>query len=400
MGEKKNVPIRTDAVVPDTAAYNKYYMRVASRFGVAKWITLLLFTVYLLTMLALGRSSITYENFMYLLRDFNLTSGTSGAYSSIPYEEQQNMSFAEYKNALAVAGSAGVRLYDGSGNAVFRDSTSYKSPVLLTGERYMLLYDEGGRDYSVMTTIARVDSGTTDGDILCGAVSDSGNFAIVSRTSEAHYVVDIFDASLKNIERVYRDAYITGAAFDGSGEHLAVLTAKSENWSLSSELILIHVGTEEIRSVPLGDYLPLRCQSMDNGNWAIVCDTAVLILSKDGNLLTEYPITSMTLSYFHVSDRVIGLICSENVLGNSSRILVLDSSGHPVIDVSVDRKISGVFASGSSDAVCLLYDDQVEYVSTSGVQSVSFTGNLIQICEISGHIVLCFPGGAYAADFQ
>ena len=75
MGEKKNVPIRTDAVVPDTAAYNKYYMRVASRFGVAKWITLLLFTVYLLAMLALGRSSITYENFMYLLRDFNLTSG-------------------------------------------------------------------------------------------------------------------------------------------------------------------------------------------------------------------------------------------------------------------------------------------------------------------------------------
>ena len=78
MAEKKNIPIRADAVVPDTAAYNKYYMRVSARYGVAKWITLLLFTVYLLGMLVWGRNSITYENFLYLLRDFNLSSASSG----------------------------------------------------------------------------------------------------------------------------------------------------------------------------------------------------------------------------------------------------------------------------------------------------------------------------------
>lgn len=399
MAKSKNVPIRADAVVPDTVAYNKYYMRVSARYGIAKWITLLLFTVYLLGMLALGRSSITYENFLYLLRDFNLSSASSGAYSSVAYEEQQNMSFAEYKNTLAVVGSAGVRLYDGSGNAIFRDTTSYKSPVLLAGDRYMLLYDEGGRDYSVMTTLARVYSGTADGDILCGAVSDSGNFAIVSRTTEAHYVIDVFDSSMKNIERVYRDSYVTGIAFDPSGETLAVLAVKSGDWSLTSEIILFRTGTEETTVFALGERLPLKCQSMSGGGWAVVCDNAVIILNKDGSVHTEYPLSAMTLSQFHISDRLVGLVCSENVLGNTNRVIVLNESGETVIHTSVDKKIFGIYASDVHDAVYVQYDNSVERITSGSATSVSFTGNLIQICEFTGEAVLCFPSGAYAVGF-
>lgn len=400
MAEKKNVPIRPEAIVPETAAYNKYYMRVAARYGAAKWITLLLFTVYLLCMLAVGRSSITYENFMYLLRDFNLSSGVSGAYASVAYEEQQNMFFAEYKNALAVVGSAGVRLYDGAGNSIFRDSTAYKTPVLVTGERYMLLYDEGGYDYSVMTTLARVLYGSTEGEILCGAVSDSGNFAIVSRSGEAHYVIDVFDASLKNVERVYRDSYITGISFNRTGDTLAVFSVNAEDWSMISEIQFLQVGTDSMTAVSLKSHFPISCKSMKNGNWAVVCDDAVILLSNEGKLLKEIPLTSMMLSQFHISDGLIGLVCTENVLGNSNRVLVLNDSGTAVIDVSVDRKVSGIYASNTSDAIYLRYDTTVECVDTTGIQSVSFTGNLIQICEIAGHIVLCFPSGAYAAGFH
>ena len=400
MAGKKHVPIRADAVVPETAAYNSYYLRIASRYGAAKWITLLLFTVYLLGMLVLGRSSITYENFMYLMRDFNLSSSVSGAYSSIAYEEQQGMSFGTFKNALAVAGSSGVRLYDAAGNSVFWDSTAYKTPVLLTGNRYMLLYDESGKEYSILTTLAKVSGGETEGDILCGAMSDSGRYAIVSRTSEAHYVIDIFDASFKNMERVYRDAYIIGAAFDASGETLAILSANASDWSLASEITFLHVGTEEMYTVSLGNHLPLSCNSMDNGNWAVVCDDSVILLSQAGGRVNEFPLSSMTLSRFHISDRLIGLVCSENALGNANRVLVLDNTGAVVIDATANRKISGVCVSNAHNAIYLSYDNMVECITPANVQSVSFTGNLMQVCEISGRVVLCFPSGAYAADFQ
>lgn len=400
MAERKNVPIRADAIVPESAAYNKYYMRVSSRYGAAKWITLLLFTVYLLCMLAVGRSSITYENFMYLLRDFNLSSGVSGAYTSVTYEEQQNMSFAEYKNTLAVTGSAGVRLYDGAGNLIFRDSTAYKTPVLVTSERYMLLYDEGGRDFSVMTTLARVLSDTTDGEILCGAAADSGHFAIVSRTSEAHYSIDIYDASLKNIESVYRDSYITGAAFDETGETLAVLAVQAEDWSLSSTIQLLRVGSDTVVNVSLGAHLPLYCKNLNNGNWAVVCDDTVFLLTHDGNILKEIPLTSMTLSQFHISDRLLVLVCTENVLGNANKVLVINDTGEIIIENSCDRKLSGVYASSISDTVYLVYDNAVECIGATGNGTQPFTGSLMQICELSGNIVFCFPSGAYAAAFQ
>ena len=88
------------------------------------------------------------------------------------------------------------------------------------------------------------------------------------------------------------------------------------------------------------------------------------------------------------------------MLGNTNRIIVLNEDGECVIDTTVERKISGIYASEGHDAVYLQYDNSVERVAADGVKSVSFTGNLIQVCEFSGNAVLCFPGGAYAADFR
>ena len=81
-------------------------------------------------------------------------------------------------------------------------------------------------------------------------------------------------------------------------------------------------------------------------------------------------------------------------------LAILTEDGESVIHTTVERKISGIYASDVHDAVYLQYDNSVERITLDGVKSVSFTGNLIQVCEFSGEAVLCFPGGAYAADFR
>lgn len=396
----KRVPIRTETIMRDNQTYNRYYMHISSRFCAAKWITLLLFTVYLAGMLVAGRSSITHENFLYLMRDFNISSSASGAYASVVYEEQQNMSFSVFKNTLAVAGSSGVRLYDAAGNSVFRDSVSYKTPVLLTGDKYMLLYDEGGREYSLLTTLARVSGGTMEGDILCASISDGGQYAIVSRSSESKYVIDVFNASFKNIERIYRDSYVTGIALDEGGENIAILSSRSDDWTLKSEISFLRIGSDDARTVSLGERLPLYCRYMIGGNLAVVCDSSFMIVSSEGNVLADVSLSPMTLSMFDVSDRLAAVVCSENVLGNTNRILVYNFDGVSVMDTAVDKRVSSVTASDVHDGVYISYGSTVEYITKADARSVQFVGSLVQVCEVEGRAVLCFPGGASSADFN
>lgn len=396
----KRVPIRTEAIIRENNAYNRYYMHVSSRFCAAKWITLLLFTVYLVGMLAVGRNSITHENFLYLMRDFNISSSASGAFTSVVYEEQQNMSFSVFKNTLAVAGSSGVRLYDAAGNSVFRDPVSYKTPVLLTGAKYMLLYDEGGREYSLLTTLARVSGGTMEGNILSASISDGGQYAIVSSSSESKYVIDVFNASFKNVERIYRDSYITGVALDEKGENIAILSAHPDNWTLASEISFLHIGTEDSYTVSLGDRLPIYCRYMSGGNLAVVCDNSVMILSADGQTIADISLSPMALSQFDVSGRLITVACSENVLGNTNRILVYNAAGSVVMDTVMDGKISDITASDMVDGIYVSLENTVKYITADDVQSAQFVGSLLHVCEIDGRAVLCFPGNASSVDFQ
>jgi hypothetical protein len=107
----------------------------------------------------------------------------------------------------------------------------------------------------------------------------------------------------------------------------------------------------------------------------------------------------MTLSNFHVSERLIALVCSENVLGNENRILAYTEAGVPVIDCASEGKISSITASDIYDCVYLSRENTIEYLSSDTSAAVEYTGSLLQICEIEGRAVVCFPGSAFSVNF-
>lgn len=374
---------------------NPYYTHISSVYGALKWGTLLLFAGYLLIMLFVGRDSITYENFLYLMRDLNVSSG-SGAFSSIVYEEQQNMAFGAYKNGLIVAGSSGVSMYDASGTVVLHDSVSYKSPVIVSGEKYMLLYDAGGTEFSVFTTLSCVNRGNTEGAILCAAVGDNGNFAVVSQTNESKYVIVLYGSDFRERVRYYKDTYVSGIAFNGSGDVLAVFSIASDNWAVSSQVSFCTMEGESLLSVPLGDGIPLSARYLANGNLVIVCDQSVFYLDSSGNICARIPFSAMTLSSFDISENKVALVLLENTLENSNRVLVLDSTGETLYDVSETEKIDAVTASSGRYAAYISCNDTVKAVSSSVEDTVRFTGHLLTVCETAGCAVLCFSTGAEA----
>ncbi len=396
MSVKKNV-VQTDS--KPSAAYNTYYMHVASRYRFLKWILLLGFTLYLVFTLLVFRGSISQENLLYLLRDFNVSAVSDGGFSSVIYEEKQNMTFAPFKGELVVAGTADISFYNGSGARTLQGETPCQRPVIETSDKYLLLYDEGGTSYSLYTTIARVKSAVTTSAIQCADVSDSGVYAIATRSQEAKYAITLYSSSFSETARYYRDSYITDIALRNDGEQLAMIGVVSENSALRGVLTLCKVGTEEMRDISLGECLPLTASYLENGTLAVITDTGVQLIGSDGEIRSSFSISPAMLTSMHVSASRIVLACREDTLGTTHRVYVLDAEGNLIAQQSISDKVTRVFASDTPYVAYVCAQNSIKAFDSDGqlTELSSFTGNLLSVCEIGTETVLCFSTGARTA---
>ena len=393
---RKNPMLKAD--VAQQKEYNTYYMHISSLYRGGKWVLLLLFTLYLVVMLLSYRDTITYENFLYLTRNLQMPALRDGSFSSVVYEEQQNMSFAAFKGELVVAGATGISFYDGEGSLQLQDSTDCAHPVLLTGNKYLMMYDEGGTSYSLYTTIGRVYRTNAENIIQCAAVNDQGFHAVATRSQESKYCVTLYDASFRRIAQYYRDTYVTGLALQSDGELLAILSITSEGSSLRGMLTIGHVGTDLTMDVSIGDQIPLAASFMENGMLAVVTDSAVLLVDENGVTQKSVSLSSMLLSCMSFSDTRVAVVCSENTLGTSNRLLIIDENGTVTGERTEAGKVIAVTAADGSAAAYVRGQQEVLAFSASGeaIAKMSYTGNLLDLCVIDGRAVFCFAAGAQA----
>ena len=70
-----------------TPPRNTYYDKVAARYRTAKYLTLFVLVAVILGGLFMGSGSVTYANFVYLLRDFDTVPSVKTIYSVMPKAE-------------------------------------------------------------------------------------------------------------------------------------------------------------------------------------------------------------------------------------------------------------------------------------------------------------------------
>ncbi len=384
----------------DKQVRNLYYIRVSARYRIVKWILLLVFSLYLSVMLLTHRESMTYENLLYLMRDFNVAYGSSDHFSSVVYEEQPNMSFASYKDQLVVAGSAELSVYSGDGTVTLSDEPNCLSPVLESSDKYLLLYDEGGTFYALYTSLACVLRENAQSLIQCAAVSDAGPYAIATRSGESKYSVSLYNASFQKIASYYRDNYVIDLSFSSDGKWLVIVGVCAEDGSMRGVVTLCRVGSDETVEIRLSDQFPLSAAYLEDGTLAVVTDTSVLLYNRDGTLKHTHPFESMILTCMNISDTHVAVVCSENILGTSSRAFVIDSEGRVLTEREFDEKVIAVTASDGNSAAYVQTQNAVYYLRLKGGEAftASYTGNLQAICDVLGQPVFCFPTTARAAE--
>ena len=322
---------------------NKYYLSVSRRYNFAKYLVLITLMFFLFFSLMANRDNITYENFLLLIKDVNLAAQTANkTYETITYSEDSEQSVTRYKNNLVVTGSSGVKIFSGTGSQVYSGKEKFSKPHSVSSDKYLLVYDFGGTKFSLYNTFTSVFSDSFDYPITDGAVSDSGAFALVSRTKEHNYAVMVYSKNCNLINRYRGSEYVMDVALSDDGERIAVAKVDAEGGYYVTSLMICKPGSDGVvAELKLNHVFPVRCAFSSDGDLALVCDKEVYFYDKNGSLIGNYPISG-ELSGVACEGNYLALTFGDSAMQSSNSVTVLDYNGNVKQSLEIEGRIADV----------------------------------------------------------
>lgn len=378
---------------------SEYYLDASKRYRKAKWLSFFLLIVFLAVNLLFFRSNITYSNLMYLLRDLD-TGGVVevGEFAGVSYTEDSRSAYGIFKGRLAIASSSGFRLYNQAGSRELDESGYMQNPALVSGDKYAVAYDIGGTSYAVYTTMACVLEGTEKEIIEDACVSDSGSYAIMTRSNESKYLISVYKENFKLQTKYYKDKYPCDLAMSLSGDALAIVSADISVSGISTEIMLCTPGSEETSSLTVADAMPLAANYLPDGRLEVLCDTKLVVVSG-GEIAETYEFSGKSVDQFSFCDGILAVSCNGNSVSSENEVFLFDSTGKLVYNRVVKEKVKSVC--GDNGAVYVLCEDKILMLSFDGSEKTSEATALTEaILPLYGGLVKCESLGASSVAFS
>lgn len=401
---------RKVTVMPDTnidGAFDKenpYYIKIANKYRLLKYITSLLAIVFALSMLTVFSSDITAENFQYLIKDLDITGITSsGTFETVIYSGGSTSSFGIYRGELAVINAGSTMLYKPSGALSFNKTNNFYNPRLLVSSKYFLVYDRGETSfsYSIFNSFAELKSEKFEYPITLAELSDNGAYAVVTRDDSYRSIVRIYNSNFKLVNEVKKDKYITALALSDDGNRIGIVSAYDANGYFASELIVLGVDESKPHFTHVLDgKLPLKAHWLSNGDLCVVFSDGVQLYGESGELKAELSFDSMTSLNVAVGDDLILAVHNTTVLGYDKTVNVYDSNAELIYTASLEGELIKAVSYGKK--VCLLFENRLVMIdiAENKMYEATVEPNAKDIVFYGNTVIVCYSGGASPLDLK
>ncbi len=389
-------PVPSPAEVDRTPPRNAYYDKAAALCRTAKYLTLFVLIVVILGGFFMGSGSVTYANFVYLLRDFDTILGSGGeTVPSIRYGAADDRQYLVYRDGLALVGSSGVEVYNGAGKRTLDEKTGYAAPHADASAQYMLLYDMGGTEYALYNSLTQIHTEKLDYPISGGTISDSGMYAVVTRTREYTSAVLLYGKNFKLKNRYLKDKYVLDVAISDDGRRIAIVSVETKDGAYLAEFQLCAPGEESaIATFSVPGAFPMSVRFFDDNSFAVLCDTALYFYGADGEARGVYPFTDQTPSRFVLDGSTAALVFAANVVGTESRISLFSPLGELIREVSCSGKAQGLALAG--DTVYLMTEQYLYRLPADGhAERLNYAGGGKALLAVGDDVLLCGASTAY-----
>lgn len=281
----------------DDYVKNYGYYRIAGRLRVARYAALFIFLIFTAVLFFAFRQEMTMNHFRYLLRNIDFSSNVSiFAGDNIYYNGDDDSEFGFVSGGLAVVSDARVFVTDRASGTTFSQHHGYKSPRLVSSEKYMLVYDRSGSSLSVFNAFSQLKSFEYNGTVVAAATAKDGTVAVAVEGEDNYYsTVYVYSASFELLNTISKYKYVTSLSLSESGDMLVIGSIYADvSGEIRSELLCLEVGKKkELAKVDLENEAVWQLSFFENDDFAVLTDKALYFYDEDGNKIkrVEYPST-------------------------------------------------------------------------------------------------------------
>lgn len=271
-------------------------------------------------------------------------------------------------NSIAILNNSSYTVINSSdGEEMIIDEHGYANPIMSVSGGYAVIYDQGGTVYKLVSQNENIYENSSDGDILCADVSDTGTVALASVSGVHKSRISVVRKSFsEKMNYEISGGYVTSVAIDDRGKNIAFVVMNSENAEIKSTLYTMSVSDAEPRAkfeYSGSNILNLRFSS---GSLYVVGNDFVSVISSLEKEIAVYEKGSINvLSYcYNPADNLV--VAYSAYLGASvNKLSYVRQNGKIKTTVDINAEIKDISASGT-DMTVLTSSEVVPYKLSNG----------------------------------
>ena len=326
-------------------ARNEYFENISAGLGILQVVLYLSLFAFVVLSFLTNTNLITYQNFYHFFQDLNASAERVDIFShdSVSYSTNDEQSFALYRKGLAVAGNTGVTIFSATGRQLVSHGIQYNDPVAVGSGKYLLVYERGGKQYSLYNANTQMHAGESEYPILGAAVSDSGMYAIISSASDANSAVYLYNNRFALINIYKKGGNVLDAAISADGRRIALLTVTPSEGGVSTSVMIAEPGKgTAIAERVIASSVGLRCHFTDSGKLAALCSTGVAYLSNNGELEFFYDFEGEIPATADLCADGVAICLKKSAISEKNIIIIFDKSGKIVYNGVVPQSVNNI----------------------------------------------------------
>ncbi len=324
---------------------SEYYRKASGVIRIIRYCTLLLFILFLITIMFSYRNSITLDNLQYLMKYADLYSSSQGEDASeISISSNSDSQYLMLRNNLCVVSRNGVDMYDFTNGKLFNYSFSYSYPAFVNDDRNVLVYDIEGTEISIFNSFSKVYTQKYPYSVKAAAINKSG-FAVVTNEESYRSGVIVYNDKYKEVFRwMTHDKYVTTLDISKDASFVVCSAVNADDGGYDSSILLYNTITGKcVNQLRLSDELPISIKySPDSKRIIIITDSMVYFYDSGLQKGTTYKFNQSKVNEFKVLGDKLILTQNTSISGNSMLILGFDFSGNNIFSIETTLKIDDV----------------------------------------------------------
>lgn len=240
-----------------------------------------------------------------------------------------------------------VNAFTSSGKELYSYNHGFENPVIRTSSAGALVFEQGGNGLTIFNLNGVSEEITLEKEIITAAISDSGNYAVVSRSDKYASAVTVYSKSSKRLYEWYsaKDT-VNSAALSPNGKKLAVSTFSAQVGQYKSQLrILSYDSAEPEHSESFDGSIVYSLENTPSSSLVVVTKNGVKFIKWSNFKSIEYK-NDYSAAFFRTGKGGSTAVFNRESDKTDNRIVVFSKKGEKTAEFEFKGIISDIAVLG------------------------------------------------------